>query len=201
MPEDKFITDFVIIRQGKLIKSGKTFFQIDKELSLDEFLKKAYTNLKLKYPKFHKMNRLSKLGFLGTELLLKNNEYDQKVGLVFSNSASSLDTDIAFDQSLSSFASPSIFVYTLPNIMLGEISIRHQFKSENAFFISKEFDPQLIINYSRSLLAKTQNSTVVCGWVDLHNNEYDVFLCLISSRGTEKFSEEALTKLYTYKNE
>lgn len=201
MSKQAYITDFIRIRGGKLSKSGKNYFEVEQEVTLDQFLKKVYQTLNLKYPKFHKMDRLSKLGFLGTELLLKNNKYDENVGLVFSNASSSLDTDIAFKRSSVTYASPSIFVYTLPNIMLGEISIRHKFKSENAFFISKKFDPELIMLYSKSILNKPQNSAVVCGWVDLHNSEYDVLLCLISFNGNRKFSEEELTKLYTYNDE
>jgi hypothetical protein len=36
-----------------------------------EFSKKAYHHLGLSYPKFFKMDNLSKLAFLGAELLLK----------------------------------------------------------------------------------------------------------------------------------
>ena len=90
---------------------------------------------------------------------LKNeikNEQENNIALVLSNNSSSLDTDVKYQNSISNpdeyYPSPAVFVYTLPNICLGEISIRHQLKSENSFFIFDQFNPEFLNNYANVLL-------------------------------------------------
>ena len=69
-----------------------------------DFIKSLYKKEGISYPKFFKMDGLSKLGFLTAELLLKRREMDQyrkeRIGLVLSNSSSSLDTDIAYSDTI-----------------------------------------------------------------------------------------------------
>ena len=124
--------------QQKIVKDGTVVFE-SAETSLAGFLAEAYQQLGEKYPKFYKMDHLSKLGWLGTEYLLsgafnKAHYQPEEIGLVLSNANSSLDADIRYLESVKEMASPALFVYTLPNIVIGEISIRHNFKGENAFF-------------------------------------------------------------------
>ncbi|MGA8854560.1 MAG: 3-oxoacyl-ACP synthase, partial [Christiangramia sp.] len=121
---------------------------------------------------------------------------DKETALVFANSASSLETDEAFAETMNEFPSPSLFVYTLPNIMLGEISIRHELRSENVFFISEDFQPDLFLDYAKVLFGEEKVRNIVCGWVNLHNNDYDVFLWQIAQSGRIDFNEEELKKLY-----
>ena len=171
------------------------------EKNLDVFLKSVYDFLELKYPKFHKMDGLSKLGILGTEILFRENSISTDTALVLSNNASSLETDRQFQESTKTFASPALFVYTLPNIVLGEISIKFKLQSENAFFIAESFNAELLKNYTESLLTSGISSEVLCGWLNLQNGEYDVFLCLISSEINIPFSEESLKNLYFAEND
>src|SRR5690606_41290579 len=85
------------------------------------------------------MDALSKLAFMASEMVLRDEE-NKNTALVFANRSSSLDTDMKYQESISSaenyFPSPAVFVYTLPNICLGEISIRHQLQTENAFLVT-----------------------------------------------------------------
>ncbi|HKJ47498.1 MAG TPA: hypothetical protein VJ973_00325 [Christiangramia sp.] len=142
------------------------------------------------------MDSLSKFGYLGVEILTDGNIQDKETALVFANSASSMETDEAYAETMNEFPSPSLFVYTLPNIMLGEISIRHQLRSENIFLVSEVFDPAIFVDYSNSLVQQGKADKVLCGWVNLHNNEYDVFLWEIARSGGIDFNEEELKKLY-----
>src|SRR5690349_16349151 len=59
-----------IIRSNCIIKNGLSIFERTTE-DLPGFLQVAYQFLDIKYPKFYKMDNLSKLGWLGTEVLLK----------------------------------------------------------------------------------------------------------------------------------
>ena len=102
------------------------------------FLLSVYRHFNMDYPKFYKMDNLCKLGFLAVELLLKDRqlaeEYgSENIGIVFSNANSSLDADLHYFKSVKNIPSPAQFVYTLPNIVIGEVSIRHRCKGENAF--------------------------------------------------------------------
>src|SRR5690349_4874641 len=102
-----------VIGNHKVYKNGNLFFEGD-GLKVSEFLSKIYDFLAPDYPKFYKMDNLSKLGWLATEILLKDS-FDkaayapEDVGLVFSNSNSSLDTDLRYYQTVSSYPSPSLF--------------------------------------------------------------------------------------------
>jgi hypothetical protein len=194
--KDFFIRDWVRFKTGRVEHSGQLLFENRDIQSLPQFLKQIYKELDLDYPKFHKMDGLSKLGFLAAEILSEKIKLQEDAALIFANSASSLETDREFQESTQSFASPALFVYTLPNIVLGEISIRHSLKSENAFFISEAFDAQLLEDYAASILNSGKASEALCGWLNLENGEYDVFLCRVTSEGNTKFSEENLSKLY-----
>lgn len=97
--------------------------------------------------------------------------------------------------------SPSVFVYTLPNIVMGEVCIKNKIYGENSFFITEKFNPGLIWEYSQSLLDSLAASAIVCGWIEWKNAEYDVFLCLVTREGSQTFSAENLEALYYFENE
>ena len=143
----------------------------------DEFHQLDRTNLR-----FFKMDPLSKLGYVTSEYLLRNIQLAEKyqpqeVGVVLANRSSSLDTDLAHqkivDQHLPEGASPSIFVYTLPNVTAGEISIRHKIKGECTFFIQSEKDLSFLRSYAELLLMNGILKAVIYGWCELLGEEYD----------------------------
>jgi hypothetical protein len=199
--EENFITNFVHIKRNEILLNGKTILSFRSEMEFNQFLKESYKGLELNYPKYHKMDSLCKLGVLGTSVLLKDQKVDIETALVISNASSSIDIDRKHHQAMDGIVSPAIFVYTLPNIVLGEISIKYKLQSENAFFIEDRFNAELLTNYSEVLLASKKASSVVCGWIELKNDVYDVFLCLISAKGEIPFSKENLEELYRFKNE
>ena len=55
---------------------------------------------------------------------MKENIRRRKQDLVLSNANASLDVDLKYAKTMQTGASPALFVYTLPNIVIGEISIR-----------------------------------------------------------------------------
>ncbi len=175
----------------------------DQSEDFSVFIKNAYKFLKTDYPKFFKMDNLSKLAFLAADVLLKNedlNEEDNNIALIFSNKASSLDTDrkhqAAIENDVEYFPSPAVFVYTLPNICLGEISIKHRLFSENSFFIFDRFNAQHLQLYANSLLQSAKAEKVLSGWVDLDGNNYDAFLYLAESKGEMEHKTEEINRLY-----
>lgn len=171
--------------------------------SSEEFLNTLYHHFKISYPKFHKMDQLSKLGFLATELLLRDTGHSAKygeteTGLVLSNANSSLDVDLKYVKTIQTGASPALFVYTLPNIVIGEISIRWHFKGENAFFVFKQFDGNFIEQYVTGLFENKLIKSCICGWVDILKEDYRALLFLVETAGSENtmiFTAEKLNQL------
>ena len=195
------ITAFVHIKDQRIFLDKREVFSLDGSRELNDFLKEAYTALEISYPKFHKMDGLSKLGILATQVLFKDRHIPSDTALVFSNASSSLETDKAHQIAMQGIISPATFVYTLPNIVMGEISIKHKLQSENVFFVSENFNPALIVDYTFVLMENSGIPAAVCGWIEWKNAEYDVFLCLVSREGELVFSGEQLEELYYFENE
>lgn len=195
MENQLYISAFCKIKNNTISVNENIVFQED-NVDFAEFSKKAYKSLEESYSKFFKMDNLCKLSYLSTEFLVKSfGEFDENTAIVLSNNASSLDTDRKHQKSISDkenyFPSPAVFVYTLPNIAIGEISIKHQLKSENAFFVSEKYNPKLLFEYATILIANNKTNSVLCGWVNFDQNEYESLLFLISKEKSDlKFNTE-----------
>lgn len=175
-------TDSCIIEHSKITVNGDPVFESQSE-TFHDFAKDAYKNLELNYPKFHKMDNLSKLAFLAAEMILKDDDHS-RTALVLANRSSSLDTDFKYQESINSegnyFPSPAVFVYTLPNICVGEISIRHTMQTENAFFVLDEFDEKFLTDYAEQILLSGKAEKVLCGWTELFQENYKAFVYLLT---------------------
>ncbi|MFH0866744.1 MAG: 3-oxoacyl-ACP synthase [Bacteroidota bacterium] len=188
MSEQLIIGGYCIIRNNQIFFNKELLYQDESALTFSDFSKSAYRFKNAGYPKFFKMDNLSKLGFLTTEILLgKYNAgkslIHEKTGIVIANSSSSLDTDFTYFDSIRDiadyFPSPSVFVYTLPNIMIGEICIRHKITGESAFFISERFDPEFIFNYVQQLFVLEKVQQCITGWVELMDDKYEALLFFV----------------------
>lgn len=178
-----FITSYCRIKNRTVIVNGKSVFSGSGPVT--EFAMALYEFFKIDYPKFYKMDNLSKLGFLAAERVLENHNMDDpySTSVILSNSAGSLDTDIKYQKSSAKAPSPAVFVYTLANIVAGEICIRHGVKGESNFFVVPEYDPDFLSSYLDTLLAG-RITTGVAGWVEVLGEEADVLLYLITKERT-----------------
>jgi hypothetical protein len=197
-----YIQSYCNIQNNEIDLNGEIIFKSQQD-GFSNFSKQAYQNLEINYPKFFKMDNLSKLAFLAADLLLKkviNTSNENNIALVFANASSSIDTDIKYQNSISDeanyFPSPAVFVYTLPNICIGEISIRHQLKSENSFFIFAEFNSTFMVKYANFLLENKKADKVLCGWVEFYNEKYKGFIYLVGDKGDLIHNEATLKKIY-----
>ncbi len=77
-------------------------------------------------PRFSRMDGLSRLGLMAVELLgVEAAGSDRtRIGVCLETRLGSLGTDVRFLET----RSPSVFTYTLPSTVIGEICIRHRFK-------------------------------------------------------------------------
>lgn len=172
-------------------------------------LKSAYQQLGAEYPKFYKMDVLSKMAFLGTELLLpffpKEIDLENDLQLIFANSSASQYTDNLFVDSYEQLKnpSPSLFVYTLPNIVTGELCIRHKWYGENCFFVEEAFNATHFSEWARMGLNKG-NKLCLCAWVEAKTNgEQECFLFLLtnSENADNSIELELSTLIKQYRNE
>ena len=172
-----------------------------------DWLLRAYKYFGFDYPKFYRMDNLSRLGWLASEVLLKDGFQKQyrpeDVGIILANGSSSLDTDIKYFESTKTIASPALFVYTLPNIVMGEISIRHHLKGENALFVSEQFEPEFIQEYVQDLFHQGAVEMCICGWLEYFHNNIEASLYLVGKTKNGMalpFTGENINKIYQLTN-
>ncbi len=201
MGAESKITASCVISNNKVYKNGELVFSHDAP-NVGEFLNAVYDFIQPDYPRFYKMDLVSKLGWLATEMLLRDsfdrNTYAaDEIGLVFSNANASLDTDKKYYQTVATYPSPSLFVYTLPNIVMGEICIRYGIKGENAFFVFDKFNPGFLEQYVGSLMSSDIIRSCICGWVDVFGEGYKAALFLVEKRsGGDDFTAEKMQTVF-----
>ncbi len=205
LSEHLYISSSCKIGRHQVFKNGTLLYEGNMKAS--EWLGSIYRFFKFDYPKFYKMDNLSKIGFLATELLLESGSQKkyqpEDVGIVLFNRSSSLDTDMKYFETTKTVASPALFVYTLPNIVIGEISIRHQLKGENAMFISNLFDGQKIKQYVEDLFSSGAIQACLCGWLEFFGNNAEAALYMVEKEdtvGAVPFTEENINNLYQLTN-
>ena len=191
-----YIHSFCTIQSNQIQLNGDVVFTTESN-GFSDFSKKAYHNFAMNYPKFFKMDNLSKLAFIGSELLLNSvidAAAENNIALLFANKSASLDTDVKYQNSISDaenyFPSPAVFVYTLPNICLGEIAIKNQLKSENSFFIFEAFNSAFMMQYANVLLNTNKAEKVLCGWVEYYQEYYKAYLYLVTKEGTTEHNKQ-----------
>lgn len=142
------------------------------------------------YPKFYKMDGLSRLGFVASKILLNAEKGDTDVerreeegerlleerAIIFFNHSSSIASDRSYKESINDkdnyFPSPSIFVYTLPNIVTGEIAIRNHFQGETSFFILPDKDERLMKEILQASCRDAQSKSFLTGWIDYEDERH-----------------------------
>mgnify|MGYP004550422289 FL=1 len=124
------------------------------------------------YPKYHKMDALSRLAFLATELLLSRGDVPQDAGraTILFNRTSSVVADRCHLGSIAKpgefYPSPSVFLGTLPNIATGEIAIRHGYTGETSLYITDFRDEALMKKVVSSSFSLGGFRSLICGFVD-----------------------------------
>jgi hypothetical protein len=146
-------------------------------------LKRAYSALDLSYPKFFKMDTLSKLGLIGAEYIarsanLEGRYEDDEIALLFNNRDSSLESDVKHQKTLSN-PSPAVFVYTLPNIVLGEIAIKNKWYGEQLCTVSDTPDAGLIQRLSSSFVKTGKAKAVIIVVINSLDENFDARIALV----------------------
>jgi len=167
--------------------NGTGVFSFSDSDNYSTFLTGIYRFLQLSYPKFFKMDLLSKTGFLAVEALYKDSirivdTPDYSTAVFMTCKSSSLETDENFQFTLANdnIPSPSLFVYTLPNILLGELCIRHKLFSENTCFVSENYLNKNVFDYiCQTCLSPDINEAIVL-FIDQYENSGEVLALLLA---------------------
>ena len=147
------------------------------------------------YPKYYKMDGLCRLGFIASELLLQAEkageisikELQRSRGVVLFNCSSSISSDKKYLASIADkdnyFPSPSVFVYTLPNIVTGEIAIRNGYHGETSFYILPEKNEEQMQTLIQTAFLDSQTTSLLTGWIDYEDREHyeaDLYIASIN---------------------
>lgn len=172
------ITPEEVILDQRKIWEGKEELGEQEGLEHHSLLTSLYKQMIGDYPKFYKMDGLSRLGFVASEILLnaEKGETDKEKAIIFFNHSSSIASDRNYKESINDkdnyFPSPSIFVYTLPNIVTGEIAIRNHFHGETSFFILPEKDEKMMEEILQASCRDAQSKSFLTGWIDYEDERH-----------------------------
>lgn len=189
-------THTIRITPEEVILDQRKLWEGKKELGEQEgqehhsLLTSLYKQMIGNYPKFYKMDGLSRLGFVASEILLNAEKGDTDVerreeegerlleerAIIFFNHSSSIASDRNYKESINDkdnyFPSPSIFVYTLPNIVTGEIAIRNHFHGETSFFILPDKDERMMEEILQASCRDAQSKSFLTGWIDYEDERH-----------------------------
>ena len=147
------------------------------------------------YPKFFKMDTLSKLGFVASEMLLKDEGKERFVSredraVVLFNKTASLQADTNYQATIQDpenfFPSPAAFVYTLPNIVTGEIAIRNKYYGETSFIVVESCDAHIMARQLMNAFQDPMTQSILGGWLDCNDeNHFEARLFLVEKQQFE----------------
>jgi 3-oxoacyl-[acyl-carrier-protein] synthase I len=194
------------IKSGSLLRGGVKAAEYQSTGA--QLLSDIYHREIADWPKFFKMDGLSKLGFLCSELLLREEgetrlgegEYRTDRAVLLFGRTSSLSADRNYQQTIDDpqnyFPSPATFVYTLPNIVTGEISIRNHYRGETTFHVLEGPDAALMASLICDAFQDDETSSVLFGWLDCSSaDDFKGFTALARRGETEKELEEDLRNI------
>lgn len=183
------VKDYVILESDRAVVNGRV---LEHETAGSAMLAELYRAHIADWPKFFKMDTLSKVGFVASELLLKElgetrhegEEFVQSHAVVLFGATASLCADRNYQETISDrdnyYPSPALFVYTLPNIVTGEIAIRNHYRGETSFYVVEKADAAQMAFHLSCAFADTVTESVLAGWVDSrHNDDFQAFFTLV----------------------
>lgn len=144
-------------------------------------LNEAYRSFINDYPKYFKMDGLCKLGFIASELMISQLGEDRFLpredrAVILFNRSGSLDADKHYQSTINDvdnfYPSPSVFVYTLPNIVTGEISIRNKYLGETSFYVLDHYEEETIQKIINVSFMDEDTKSILTGWIDYYDSSH-----------------------------
>ncbi len=158
----------ILIDRDRIILNEKT---IDNGgLTGIPMLTSIYKRYNISYPKYYKMDPLCRLGFIGAELLLDKDIDGDRHAIVVAGRSGSIIDDLRYQETICDkenyFPSPAVFVYTLANIVTGEIAIRHGIHGESSSYLINDYNPEIITTLLSSTFDDCEIDQVTGGWIE-----------------------------------
>ncbi len=204
------MTHSVIITPDSIIVDNKPLAHNATGSALLTELYRSYVG---DYPKFFKMDTLSKLGFVASEMLLKNEGQKRFVpredrAVVLFNKMASLQADTNYQATIQDpenfFPSPAAFVYTLPNIVTGEIAIRNKYFGETSFIVMESCESHIMARQLMNAFQDPMTQSILGGWLDCSDeNHFEARLFLVEKQqfnNIESLESALVTDLGIFKS-
>lgn len=183
-----FVKAYVSISDDQVLVNGEPLTIQSEEGK--SWLANIYYSAGFQVPKFFKMDNLCKAGFLGAELLMFQlgmvpEEPKKDWSVILMSHSGSLDDDTIYQQTIQTvdnyFPSPAVFVYTLSNIVTGEIAIRHKIMGESSCFIAEKYTPETACDLATNgFLPEKGIRNQIFGWCEYMDGHVDVRLFALS---------------------
>ncbi|HCN52703.1 MAG: 3-oxoacyl-ACP synthase [Prevotella sp.] len=176
IPQPLHIAHRVEITPMQVVVDG---LQVTTEHQGAELLTELYRRYANDYPRFFKMDPLCKLGYIASVLLLqadgnREKDTDHRAVILFGRHGS-ICSDRKYQTTITGidnyYPSPAVFVYTLANIVTGEIAIRNQLKGETTFYVLDKENPKLMEEIVADAFQDQATQSVLTGWVDLKDTQ------------------------------
>lgn len=174
------------IKGSEVKVDGKLVLKTENDPGTSKQFKEIYSFLNIKYPKFYKMDMLAKLAFLASELIIRDENieiHEEDTAILLANRNSTENVDKKYNETIQEdnyFPNPGLFVYTLPNVMIGEISIRNNIKGETLFFACDGYDKDFF-----SHIDQMNFKNILFGYVDYKDEtDFEAYLFLGETNGT-----------------
>lgn len=172
----KVLRRVVITTESVVLDENKLIF----DASGQALIEKLYDEYVADYPKFYKMDPMAKLGFIASEMLLGRFEDRKKdredMAVILFGETASLCDDMLYQQSIQSpdeyYPSPSLFVYTLPNIVTGEIAIRNRYYGETSFYVLEHKDENVMDSMVDMAFQDDATGSAITGWLECPDEEH-----------------------------
>jgi hypothetical protein len=125
---------------------------------------------------------------------------DDEVAMVFQSENGCLESDVNHQLEVNKKSpSPAVFVYTLSNIVIGEISIRNKWYGESIFFIDNFDSNKNLLSYSKSLLLSGKAKKIIAAKIEHFDENVFLSCALIDEEGSMPLTDENLKKVLNTK--
>ncbi len=165
---------------------------------VDTDLTAAWATLGTNYDRFHRTDRLARLVLLCAEALLAglpdDDDLHERTGTVLTGRHGSMDSDLRHYEALrQGQVSPAVFVYTLPNIALGELTIRHRLFGPGLCLLDEGPDTGRLRDLCAWMLDGEGMHRAICGRADIFAGEVSATFMLTGDGGRPWNNDEVDT--------
>lgn len=169
----------------------------------EEALLRAWDKLNAGSPLPQRTSRISRLVMVGTEPfflpggLLHEVDKDTIGVVLMGRNGSALTDERYFGQILNEeLASPALFVHTLPNIAMGELSIRHRLHGSGLCLMAERPEPSQL-ETACTMVARTDHAKwLICGWADTFADQAEAIFILLDATHEQAWKDTEIPALF-----